>query len=174
MAEGKNHLVLFDEIDQAVEALDVLRECDLPEGEMEILSGEPYKADILGRPGIQTNVPLIGITGFLVGLVIAFALVWGTPQQYPIQVGAQPLFPIPPWLVLTFEFSMLGLLVGTFLGVIWENDFPSFGHRIYDQRISDGRTGLVFSCPEDGLAGIRSRLKDLGGNLVEDVEERRL
>ena len=174
MTKNRLCLAVFEEIGPATKGLDVLRDHGLSEADMQVLSGEPHSAEILGRPLLKTNVPFIGITGFVVGFLVAFGLVWGTPQQYPIQVGARPLCAIPPWLVLTFEFSMLGLLVGTFLGVIWESRFPAFGPHPYDQRISDGHAGVLFTCPGKKLAGVQADLEEIGGELVEDLEAKNL
>lgn len=173
-AKAANYIALFKDINPATTALDVLRGYDIRDQDLDVLSGEPHNAEILGRPLNKTNVAWIGISGFLIGFAIAFALVWGTPQLYPIQAGARPLFSIPPWLVLTFEFSMLGLLIGTFLGVIWESDFPAYGPKLYHQKISDGYTGIIFTCPADDYPQIKSEIERLGGELVANVEEKRV
>lgn len=172
MAGVKHHIVLFEEVDSAAAALDVLREHGVKEEQIEVLSAEPHAAEVLGRPQIKTNVAWIGMTGFLVGLVMAFLLVWGTPQLYPISVGGRPLFTIPPWLVLTFEFSMLGLLAATFLGVIWESNFPDFSPKVYHPAISEGEIGIVFSDPSSGMKQLQSRLQEMGGRVIENVEEK--
>lgn len=174
MAGENNHVVLFEKVDFAAAALDVLREHGLQEEQIEVLSAEPHSAEVLGRPQIKTMVPWIGMTGFLVGLVMAFLLVWGTPQLYPISVGGRPLFTVPPWLVLTFEFSMLGLLVATFLGVIWESNFPDYRPKVYHPGVSEGEIGIVFNDPSEGMEQLRSKLTELGGRVIEDVEERKV
>ena len=171
MAGEKKHLVLFEEIDPTVEALDVLRESGLDEEQITVLSAEPHSAEVLGRPLIKTRVPWISISGFLVGFLISFLLVWGTPQLYPIHVGGRPLFSIPPWLVLTFEFSMLGLLVATFLGVILESSFPDYRPKIYHPAVTAGGIGIIFSDPSGDMIQLRSKLQEMGGSLIEDVEE---
>lgn len=172
MADVNMHIVLFEEINPAAEALDVLRGSGVREEQITVLSAEPYSAEVLGRPEIRTNIPWIGISGFLGGVLISFLLVWGTPQLYPIQVGGRALFSIPPWLVLGFEFSMLGLLIGTFLGVIWESNFPDFSSKIYHDAVSDGEIGIIFKEPSGGLDELREQLTRLGGTLVEHVEEK--
>jgi hypothetical protein len=174
MSEGPAHLAIFNDIDTAVEALDKLRELGIQDEDMTILSGVPYQERILGRPINWTRVPQIAIGGFLVGLVISLLLNWGTPFQYPIQVGGQPIYPIPTTLVLTFEISMLGLMVSTFLGVIWESYFPSFGPKEYRPEISDGRIGVVFNCPPDIHIEMHATMAGLGAEWVHRTEAKTL
>jgi len=161
---------LFKEIDPAAKALDVLRELGIPDEEMTIISGVPYSDRMLGRPMTWTLVPKLAIAGFILGMLIGLALTLGTPLQYPIIVGGMPLVAIPPSLVLTFEFSMLGLLGFTFLGVIWESAFPSFGPREYHPDISNGRIAVVFNCLPDIFEQVDRQLGALGGELVHRAE----
>jgi hypothetical protein len=125
---------------------------------------------MLGRPMIWTRVPKLAILGFVLGLVISLVLNFGTPLQYPIRVGNMPYLPIPTTLVLTFEISMLGLLVFTFLGVIWESAYPSFGPKTYHREISDGRIAVVFSCPPEIHAQAHEALVSLGAEWMHRTE----
>jgi hypothetical protein len=93
-----------------------------------------------------------------------------TPLQYPIRVGGMPLVSIPTSIVLTFETSMLGLLAFTFLGVIWESAFPSFGPKEYHASISDGQIAVVFNCPPEIHSQAHNSLAALGANWVHRTE----
>ncbi|HEX9029337.1 MAG TPA: quinol:electron acceptor oxidoreductase subunit ActD [Anaerolineales bacterium] len=174
MSEGPVHLALFKEIDPATQALDKLRELGIPENEMTIISGVPYSDRILGRPITWSRVPQIAMVGFVVGLVISLALNWGTPLQYPIHVGGQPVYPIPTTLVLTFEISMLGLMFSTFLGVLWESYFPSVGPKEYRPEISDGQIAVVFNCPLEIHQQVHETLAGLGAEWVHRTEAKQL
>jgi hypothetical protein len=170
MSEGSEHLALFKDVDPAVMALDKLRQLGVKEDEITIISGVPYSDRILGRPIGRTRVPLMAAAGFILGLLISLLLNWGTPLQYPIHVGGLPLFPIPTTLVLTFEISMLGLLAFTFLGVIWESAFPSFGPKIYRSEISDGQIAVVFNCPPEVHTQVHEALGALGAEWTHRTE----
>lgn len=171
MAGDELRMALIDNINPLAEAIERLREIGFRDEEITVYSGQPHTTVALGRPLLKTHVPYIGMTGFLVGLGMAVALVWGTPLQYPLSVGGQPIRPIPPLLVLGFEFSMLGLMVGTFLGVVWESRFPAFGSKIYHPEISDGKTAVVFECPPDEYEDTKQKLADLGVTWIDPVEE---
>jgi hypothetical protein len=170
MSEGTVHLALFREIDPANHALDKLRDLGIPDKEMTIISGVPYSEKMLGRPMSWTRVPQLAIAGFILGFVISLLLNFGTPYQYPIYVGGLPLFPIPTTIILTFEMSMLGLLLFTFLGVIWESTFPSLGPKEYHPEISDGKIAVVFNCPAEIHTQAHEALADLGAEWMHRME----
>jgi Alternative complex III, ActD subunit len=174
MSEGTIHLALFNAIDPAADAISKLRELGIPDQDMTIISSVPYSDRMLGRPISWTFVPKIAIGGFIVGFVISILLNLGTPLLYPIRVGSMPFLSIPTSLVLTFEISMLGLMLATFLGVIWESAYPSFGPKEYRQEISDGRIAVVFNCPPEIHTIAHDTLAALGAEWVHRTEATQL
>jgi len=170
MPEANVHLAVFKSIDPAAEAIGKLRELGIQEDEMNVLSGLPYTSEMLGRSKVWSMIPKFSVAGFLGGFVISLLLNWGTVLQYPLHVGGMPLYPIPTTLVLTFEISMLGLLAFTFLGVIWECGFPSFGKKVYSKEISDGYIGVEFNCPSDIHTQVHEALSALGAEWIHRTE----
>lgn len=169
MAE-ENHQVLFKEVDHAVQALDELRNLGVSEDEMEVISGLPFSHHILGRPERKSRIPLYAIAGFLFGFVVSLLLNLGTPLLYPVTVGGFPLLSVPPTIILTFEISMLGLMVFTFFGVLWENQFPKLKPMEYSRKISDGYIAVLFRCPKEMEMIILKKMEDLGGQEVGKAE----
>jgi len=174
MSEGAVHLALFNDIDPATRAIDKLRELGVRDKDMSIISSVPYSDKMLGRPMTWTRVPKLAILGFVIGFVVSLLLNFGTPLQYPIRVGNMPYLPIPTTIVLTFEISMLGLLIFTFLGVIWESAYPSFGPKIYNPEISNGRIAVVFNCPAEIHAQAHEALAALGAEWMHRTEATQL
>jgi len=170
MSEETVHLALFKDIDPATKAIDKLRELGVQDKDMTIISSVPYSDKMLGRPMTWTVVPKLAILGFVLGLVVSLLLNFGTPLQYPIRVGNMPYLPIPTTLVLTFEISMLGLLIFTFLGVIWESAYPSFGPKIYHDEISNGRIAVVFNCSPEIHTQAHEVLAALGAEWMHRTE----
>lgn len=170
MVDETTRVALIDEIGPLTTIIDRLKDVGIEDDDVTVLSGQPHTEHAMGRSVIKTDVPFVGITGFLVGLGLAFILVWGTPLQYPLVVGGQPILPIPPLLVLGFEFSMLGLLVGTFLGVFWESGVWSADSRVYHTAVSDGKNAVVFSCQGELFEQVKQELGDLDVEWVEPME----
>ena len=167
-------MAVFAKIDHIAEALERLREFGIQEKDMSVISGYPISDEMLGRPMVWSNVPKIAMGGFIGAFIISIALNWGTPLLYPIHVGGQPLLPVPPTIILTFEISMLGLMLSTFLGVLWESLFPSYGPKIYHPDVSHGKIGLVFTCPDDQCAAIHKALTEAGAEWVRQMEAKPL
>lgn len=170
--EDTFHLALFqeDQLDQVAEAIADLKKLGLRDKDMSVISGVPFSEKILGRPMAWTRVPYIAMAGAGVGFLIAMALNIGTVMQYPIRVGGMPYFPIPTSIVVTFELTMLGLLISTFLGVFIETISPSFGPKGYHPKITDGYIGILFDCPEKMDEKVHETLKVLGAELIHKSE----
>jgi len=105
-----------------------------------------------------------------VGFLTAQLLNIGTVLQYPIKVGGMPYFPIPTAIVVTFELTMLGLLISTFIGVFVETISPSFGPQGYHPRVSDGYIGILFTCPPWEDEQMHAALKQLGAEIIHRSE----
>lgn len=174
MSATNAHLALFGDLDPATDAIVKLREFGISDQDITVVSGVPYSHQMLDRPTIPTSVLTLGGMGAIGGFLIGIALNWGAPFLYPLRVGGLPLYPIPTTLVLTFETTMLGLLIFTFLGVLWENGFPLIGPKEYHPEISDGKIALVFNCPPEKFEKIHKSLTDLGAELVQRTEAQAL
>ncbi len=141
---------------------------------MTVLSGVPYSARVLGRPTVREWLPLISLAGALVGFLAGILLNVGTPLLYTIPVGGQGIIPIPPSAVITFELTMLGLIISTFLGVLWESAFPSYAPQYYDPLLTSGRIGVLFHCPADKEEAARAILSRMGAERIQRPERRPL
>ncbi len=174
MASTDTYVAIFDDLEPAAEAITTLRQLGIAEDQMEMISCVPYSEAVLGRRPRKSNVPLFGGIGAIAGFVVSIALNWGTPLLYPIYVGGQPLLPVPTTAVLTFEITMLGLLIFSFLGVFWENAFPRFGAVHYMPEVSDGKIALMFNCPTNRLDELQKTLVKLGAEKVQPSEAKKL
>jgi hypothetical protein len=116
---------LFTDVGRSADAIDNLRLLGLREEDMGLMMGVPYTEKMTGRPKIFDRVPWMSILGALGGLMVALFLMAGTQLLYPIRVAGRPLVTIPPSLVVIFELTMLGLMLGTFFDFLWKNGFPS-------------------------------------------------
>ncbi len=174
MAEKKTLLALFGEIDPAAEAIEKLRTMGVPEDQMEVISGIPILAPILGRPKQHTSVTQLALGGAAVGFLFGLFLNFGVPFLFPLHTGGQPLFPIPPGIILTFEMTMLGLMGMAFLGVFLESYFPKWRPLEYVPEISDGKVAVLFSVPEEEAEKYTQAMKDQGAESVAPAEARPL
>lgn len=165
-------MILFkeDQVNQASEAIEALHHQGIADKDISIISGVPFSEKILGRPMSWTRVPQIAIAGAIVGFIVASLLNFFVPNLYKLHVGGMPLTPIPTSIVVTFELTMLGLLISTFLGVFVEMISPSYGPKGYHPKISDGYIGILYRCPAHIDEEACMELQDLGAEIVDPSE----
>jgi hypothetical protein len=174
MSENLTLLALFQDIGPASSGIEKLHELGIGDSHIDVLSGIPIKGEILGRPVPKTNVPRIGMVGAGLGLCLGLFFLQGIPLLYPLEVGGQSLFPIPPTFIITFEMTMLGLMGFSFLGMFFESRFPSFHAVDYVPEISDGKIAVFFSCPSELQDRAASALASAGAESVKPVEAQKL
>jgi len=174
MSDTMTILALFEDIEPAAEGVGKLRELGLNNNQINVISGVPISNRILGRPRIRTNVPRIGMVGVILGGLAGLFLIYGIPALYPLHVGGQPLFPIPPGIIITFELTMLGLMGFSFLGVFVESRFPSYEPVEYVPEVSDGKIAVFFKCPKDRQDEFEQAMREVGAESVEPKEEQKL
>jgi hypothetical protein len=72
---------------------------------------------------------------------------------YPQVQGGKPLLSIPPMINVLYEATLLGAIVVTVAGVVFESRLPDFGRDPYDARISEGFIGVLVRQPNARVAG---------------------
>src|SRR5512138_551386 len=174
MAETTTLLAMFKDIEPASEGVDKLQQMGVTDDDMNVISGIPVKNTILGRPGAITYVPRIGLMGAIMGVTLGIFLIYGIPFLYPLLVGGQPIFPVPQFLIITFEVTMLGLMGFSFIGMFVDSGFPSYTPKEYTPEISEGKIAVLFSCPANEQEKFVSALKDVGAESVDPMEARYL
>ncbi len=136
----------FQDVERAADTLDKLREAGLADDDITVLSSVPYSHEMLGRPHKTVKLPYISLACAITGLLVGIFFAGVTPNLYVIPVGGQPTVPGPPTAVLLYAFTMVFLIIGTFVGMLWLNGFPSFEPQYYDPKLSDGRIALILRC----------------------------
>jgi mono/diheme cytochrome c family protein/membrane-bound metal-dependent hydrolase YbcI (DUF457 family) len=163
-------LGLFHEATSTSDTIDQLHEIGIADEKIVVMSSIPYSAEMLGRRYSYRRLGLIAFIGALSGLLAGLFLTVGTPLLYSISVGGQPIIPIPPSIIIIFEFTMLGAIVATFAGLIAETRFPEFGREIYDRRITEGHIGVMIRTQDELADKARQILEANGAHHMQSVE----
>ena len=170
MTEKNMLLALFEEVNRTALAVDKLRALGIDNEHVNVISGTPITEAMLGRPHQWTNVPRLAMGGAFGGMLIGIFFAFGTPALYPIYVGGQPLFPVPPSVVVLFEMTMLGIMLSTFLGVFLDARFPSYSPKVYVPEISDGYIALLIDCPAEMEDEVKKAMTEVGAESVKYAE----
>jgi hypothetical protein len=164
----------FEEIEATVDALDELRALGVPHQDIEIMSSLPYSNKILGRPHLKSRLPLISLGSAALGLLVGLFFTVVTPHMYVVRVGGQPIVPMPPTVLLLYEFTMLFLILGTFGGMLWLERLPSFGSEYYDPSLTDGRIAVLIQCSDGKKSAAVDVLRSRGAVDIHEPERREL
>ncbi len=169
---GKQYAVaVFNDVEPAVKALDHLREIGVKDEQVEIISGIPLSHEVLGRKQVSTFIPKLALGGAIAGWIIAMFLMFGTPFLFSLHVGGQPLYPVPPFYIVAFELTMLGLMGTAFIGLFVAGRFPTYEPKVYVPEVSDGKIALVFPSSKIDQRSYEDDLRDLGAEQVRGLEE---
>jgi len=165
---------LFTDVMKTADALDGLRLLGLREEDMSIMQGVPHTSKMLGRPKIHERVPWATLLGALTGLMVALFLTYGTQWLYPIRVGGRPYTNLPTAIIPIYELTMLGLILGTFLNMVWKCGFPSTKPQYYDPLINHSRIAVMCTLDMRYEEDVRRVLLDKGAERVYEPDRRPL
>jgi hypothetical protein len=174
MAETTTLLALFRDIDPAADAIEQLRNMGVDDDRMEVISGVPVLERVLGRPRRHSNVGRLALGGAGLGFLLGLFLNFGTPYLFNLRVGGQPLYPIPPGIILVFEMSMLGLMGTAFVAVFLESYFPAWKPLEYVPEVSDGKIAILFKVNDEDRDRFVEAMKAGGAESVVPAEAKPL
>ena len=159
-------LGVFREPEAVAEAMDALRGAGFSGRELTVLSSTPYPEGAFGEEPVRHRLYVFPFIGAACGFAVGLLLTIGTQLSFPLVTGGKPLLSIPPMLNVLYEGTLLGALVFTIFGVIFESRLPDLGGTPYDPRISEGYLGVVVRAAADRHAEAERLLRAAG---AEDV-----
>ncbi len=174
MEKQAKWIALFEKASATASAIDDIEAAGVDDSEIVVMTGVPYPEGALGRHVEWTRLPIIVLAGAIVGFLIGIFLSVITPHLYRLDVGGHPSVGFAPAAVITFVFTMLATIMATFLGVIWEMNFPEFGPKYYDERVTDGYLALLVEHNPDLDESVRKAIELEGGQNIHRPEKKLL
>lgn len=163
---------LYPDAQSAASAVEGLQKSDFAGHEYEVLTGAPYPEGAFGEPPNRHKLYFFPIVGACCGFAVALLLTSGTQIAYPMVQGGKPILAIPPMIVIMYEGTMLGAILFTVLGIIFESRLPAQLPLVYDPRISEGYVGVVVTAPEERLDRAVEALKQANPTSIQDERVR--
>ena len=158
---------LFTDENVVADAMDTLKEEGYTTTEYEVLTGTPYPEGAFGEAEPVHKLfrwPLIGAAcGFIVGLMLTA----GTQIAYPLVTGGKPVLGIPPMAIIMYEGTMLGAILFTIVGIIFESRLPRLFMGAYDTRITEGYIGVTVTVDESRIEQAEEVLKNAGAEEIK-------
>ena len=165
-------LGLYTDEDAAADALDNLRDVGFGDGEYEILTGTPYPEGTFGEAEPKHNLYRWPLIGAICGFTIALLITAGTSIAYPLTTGGKPILSIPPMAIIMYEGSMLGAIIFTVIGIIFESRLPRIFMGAYSEKITEGHIGVTVTTTEDKTSVAEEALEKAGaeGDIIRGWE----
>ena len=113
-------LGLFNDAEQVVVAMDELKNNEFPAEDLDIYSGTPYPEGAFGEVDPPHRLFMFPLVGAMIGFAIGLLWTAGTQISYPLVTGGKPLLSIPPMTIIMYENTMLGAIIFTVLGVLFD------------------------------------------------------
>ena len=156
---------LYSDPESAQVAVDRLRAAGVPDGEITVISSEPYESHDFGARDKSTWMFRIAAVGAAVGLTFAYWLTRTTEQAWPLPTGGMPIVANWPNLIIMFELTMLFAVLSTVATLLVTANLPRRRPQLYDPAVSDGRILVGLDNPPSSRAAIERALTVPGAEL---------
>jgi Alternative complex III, ActD subunit len=143
-------LGLYADAEAAASAMAALQASGLRSPQLEVLTDSPYPEGAFGEREVHHHLFTFSLVGAVCGFVVGLLFTIGVQIGYPEVQGGKPLLSIPPMINVLYEATLLGAIVVTVAGVIFESRLPDFSGDPYDPRISEGYIGVLVRRPDQG------------------------
>jgi hypothetical protein len=167
---NRSVLGVFSDADTAANATDVLLAAGCAQEEFDVLTGCPYPEGAFGEKKPVHHIYVFPLIGALMGLSVAILLTTGTQIAYPMVMGGKPIIAFPAMTIIAYEGTLLGAVIFTILGIIFESRLPRLLLDPYDPRITEGYIGLLVTCPEEKLEAMERALRR--GKAVDVIRQK--
>ena len=155
-------LGIFRDADAVAQAVESLRNGGMPADDIEVLSDSPYPEGAFGEGHHQHRLYVFPFVGAACGLAVGLMLTISTQLAYPMITGGKPVLSIPPMINVMYEGTMLGAILFTIMGIIFESRLPNLSAAPYDPRISEGYLGVLVRRSRGNVSGVERALRDAG------------
>lgn len=155
-------LGLFKDANAAADAGDALKSSGVSENDIDFLTDAPYPEGAFGEREEHIKLFLFPFIGGLLGFFGGIMVTSMTQMAYPLITGGKPILSLPPMAVVMYEGTMLGAILFTVLGVLFESRLPHKMTEAYDERISQGFIGVLVRSEEGKEQEINDVLSKAG------------
>ena len=162
-------LATFTEHRQARIAVRRLMQDGIAASAIEAMSSQPIHGEAIVPHQPATKLRTWALSGAAVGLIGGLSLALVSALNYPLVKGGMPI--VSPWTasLITYETTMLGAVIGTFIGLLVEVRLPTFRNLPYESSVVDGGVVLAVSCPEASRASVEAAIGAAGATEVNWV-----
>jgi len=139
-------------------------------------------------PSVISPIPLHGIeevlgkkravikrftfVGAIFGAMFGFGLAAGTAVLYLHPTGGRPIITIPPFLIITYEMTILCGILATVVGFLVSARFPAIRDRVYVPEAAVDKFAVSVVCQDDeGFRRAEEILRGAGAGEIRELKE---
>jgi hypothetical protein len=110
----------FRDKEEAAKAIHSLKASGFGAADLDLFSEEPveFRRGVLDRP---SRMSVMSVLGAVAGGALGTAFVYFAQHDYRVITGGMPTFSFWATGVITYELTMLGAILATFLWFLWES-----------------------------------------------------
>lgn len=164
-------LGLFQDAESAANAGDALKSAGIADTEYDFLTDSPYPEGAFGEREEKHNLYLYPFIGALLGLTSGILITAMTQVAYPLETGGKPILSLPPMAIVCYEGTMLGAILFTVIGIIFESRLPKMKMGLYDNRITQGLIGLLVNAEQEKGPEVMQILNGAGAVDVKSEDD---
>ncbi len=138
----------------------------------ELISPVPMEGveEVLGEK--KSVIKNFTFFGGLIGGMSGFLLAAGTAVLYLHPTGGRPIITIPPFLIITYEATILFGILFTVLGFFISARLPAIRDRVYVPEAAVDKFAVTVSCDDDEhFKRAETILREAGAEEVRSEEE---
>jgi ActD protein len=130
MAEGHDLLVEFSSADALLEAVKTARNA----GYSKLNAYTPFPVEGLAEAlGFKERImPMIGFAGAVFGAALGYFMQVYVNIDFPLNSGGRDIIPVPAFLVVTFELTILFSAAFLLFGMLALDRLPRLHHPLFD------------------------------------------
>jgi Protein of unknown function (DUF3341) len=157
----------FHEPRAAAAAIAALKERGAGPADLDVFSTEPvpFARGVLDRP---TRMSLVSILGAIALGTLATSFIYYAQHDYPLITGGMPLYSFWATGIITYEMTMLGSILATFLWFLWEGGI--LRRRGPAPKVEPGVICLRVQCDREKAAATREALQRAGAANLKTLE----
>ena len=130
---------LYPDPESAQRAVNGLHAAGVTEGEITVMSGEPFEEQPFAHRDAATWLWYIACAGGFLGLTFSTWLTRMTELAWPLQTGNMPIVAWWPNLIVIFELTMLGAILATVITLFITAKLPRRTPDFYDREVTNGK-----------------------------------
>jgi len=136
---------------------------------MEVMTSQPIHGEAFLPEKKPSKLRTWALSGAAIGMVSGFSLASITAMNYPLVKGGMPIVAPTTVGIVTYETTMLGAVLATLAGLLFELRLPNFRNLPYDESVADGGVVLAVKCAGDTTSSIQDVVKTSGATKVNWV-----